>query len=779
MKNAIKYLYIVLILAILSVATIAHSQIVNFLKVRVVDYSGGQVSKNYPDQLTNNQSPLIQNFEINTKGQLTTRLGQTLFNSETATTSTPTTGFGGVGTYYYQNGSTEVPYMIAASAPQVISSLSNSNSWTKINGSNNITSGKTVEFVQANNLIFMIDGSNNTAWWNGTTWTVSNPIFLSGSIQFDVATTSTYGTGSGVLTGTISFSTSNNEEIEVLSIVSTGASTSSITGVGTWTERNSGTSGSNFYSIWTSPFPTAQTTTSLTVNFSSPGATAYVMNASAYYAQGYANIPAYDSSNISTGLTGTTLVGSYTSQNQYTNTVGVLMGTATASNPVVTAGAGFTLGTTTNNTSASLNVSTELQNVIVASTNTLSSIPFTSNSSFTNGAVLSVGFIGTYPGPTSPPTVTTGAFTAGYLFLGGNPATPQYLYVSGNNTPTIFAGNQIVNISVGDGQPIEKIQPYRTGDEIIYKSRSIYDLNIVSNGNTTCNPQPICTWTLTPLTQDTGTYSPRSVVSLGNDQWFLSGPPYGVRSVIRSQFDKTFVNLISQPIQDIFDGTNQNGQTLNTNQVQLAAGVYYNNKYILAIPIGNSSVNNLVVIYDFISQSWYEITGWYPAEWVIYNNNLYYIDANDGRVVQCFTGNIGDIGTVVPATSMPTVAIDSVYETKVFDFDDPEDPKTVDNILTEFGPTGNYNATLSLNLDGSGWQSAASVGLEGKAITLPVNLPFTLASAGISYDVNQLTSYGKFWKIQVKLELDALNETMDLQKISIYATKLPWERERN
>jgi hypothetical protein len=779
MKNVFRVSILILLFVSLIMVRPVLSQIATLLKVRVVDYSGGQVSKNYPDQLTNIQSPLIQNMEINTKGQLTTRLGQALFNVDTATTSTPTVAFGGIGTYYFQNGSTEVPYLIAASAPQVISSLSNSVGWTKINGSNNITSGKTVEFVQANNLLFMIDGSDNTAWWDGSTWTPSAPLNLSGSIQFDIATTAKYGTGGGVLTGSISFSTSNNEEVEVLSIVSTGATPSSITGVGTWTERQSGSSGSNYYSIWTSPFPTAQTTTSLTVNFPSPGATSYVMNASAYYAQGYTNIPTYDNSSISTGLTGTTLVGSYTSQNQYTNAVGVLMGTATASNPTVTAGAGFTLGTTTNNTSASLNVSTELQNTIIVATNTLSSIPFTSNSSFTNGAILTVGFVGTYPGPTSPPTVTTGAFTAGYLFLGGNPANPQYLYVSNNNQPTVFVGNQIVNVSVGDGQPIEKIQPYRTGDEIIYKSRSIYDLNIVSNGNTTCTPQPICTWTLTPLTQDTGTYSPRSVVSLGNDQWFLSGPPYAVRSVIRSQFDKTFVNLISQPIQDIFDGTNVDGQTLNTNEVQLAAAVYYNNKYILAIPIQNSTVNNLVLVYDFISQSWYEITGWYPAEWVVYNNNLYYIDANDGRIVQCFTGNVGDIGTVVPAASMPTVAIDSVYETKIFDFDDPEDPKTVDNILTEFGPTGNYNATLYLNLDGSGWQSAASVGLEGKAITLPVNLPFTLASAGIDYQVNQLTSYGKFWKIQVKLELDTLNDIMDLQKISIYANKLPWERERN
>src|SRR5580692_6698024 len=101
------FLYIVMsVISILLLSKVSWSQIATLLKVHVVDYSGGQVSKYYPDQLTNAQSPLIQNAEINTKGQLTTRLGQALFNVDTATTTNPTAAFGGVGTYYFQNGST-------------------------------------------------------------------------------------------------------------------------------------------------------------------------------------------------------------------------------------------------------------------------------------------------------------------------------------------------------------------------------------------------------------------------------------------------------------------------------------------------------------------------------------------------------------------------------------------------------------------------------------------------------------------------------------------------
>ncbi len=528
-------------------AGVAHSQIDQFLKVRVVDYSGGQVSKFYADELAVNQGALVQNAIINVKGQISSRTGQALFNTDTNTTA-----FGGLGRFDLENAGTTTSYLIAASAPSVITSLSTDTSWTIRNSGHNITVGHNVEFVQANNLIFTLNGFDQPAYWDGTTWTV------------------------------------------------TGASV---------------------------------------------------------------------------------------------------------------------------------------------------------------------------------PTATTAAWLNNYLFLAGNSTNPDFVYVSDNLAPTSFQGNQVIKIQSGDGQPITRLANYRTGDLIIYKQRSIYDLNI-TNVNASCTPQPICQWSYTPLTQDTGTLSPRSVVSLGNDQWFLSGPPFGVRSVIRTQFDKTFVNLMSQPIQDIFDGTNTDGTILNTSQVSKAAGVYFDNKYMLAIPSGSSTVNNLVLVYDFIAQSWFEITGWYPAEWLVYNYNLYYIDANDGRVVQCFTGNTGDIGTVIPSTSAPTVGIDFVDVSKIFDFDNPDNWKTLDSIQLEFNPTGNYNVTISVNLDNTGWQTAGTVPLTSAAITLPVNLPFTLASPGLTYATLQLTKFGKFKKIQIKTEIQGVSQQITLQKVTIFSKQLPWEREQ-
>lgn len=376
---------------------------------------------------------------------------------------------------------------------------------------------------------------------------------------------------------------------------------------------------------------------------------------------------------------------------------------------------------------------------------------------------------------TFPPNGTTGTWLNNYLFIAGNTVFPDYIFYSQNLNPTSFPVVNAQEIQSGDGQPIQRIEPYRTGDIVVYKGSpvsqkgSTYDFNISGNGNTTCVPQPGCQFSYTPLTLDVGTLSPRTVVSLGNDQWFLSSVPFGVRSVIRSQFDKLSVNLISQSIQDYFDGTGT--VTINPIQVSKACAVYYDNKYILAFATGNSTVNNTVAVYDFIAQSWYVINGWYPGQWVVFQGNLYYIDANDGRLIQCFTGVQGDFGTVVPATqaSGPTVGIDLNFVSKIYDFDNPENYKQLNAFIIEYQPTSSGTATISVNLDNTGWQTAGTINLQPSTDSLPINLPFYLIQSGITYQTLQVSQFGRFKKIQFKVEVNGAGQYIQLQKVTAVA----------
>lgn len=370
--------------------------------------------------------------------------------------------------------------------------------------------------------------------------------------------------------------------------------------------------------------------------------------------------------------------------------------------------------------------------------------------------------------PTSPPTATTAAWLGNYLFLAGNTSHPDWVYFSANLVPTSFPAQNIRKVNTGDGQAVVRLEPFKLYDLIVYKERSIFDIDIT-------NDPAVNGFTVTPLTKDVGTPAKRSVVSLGNDQWFLSSPPYAVRALSRTPFDKILVDIQSRPIQDIFDGTAD--RTLNTTHVDLSAAILFDNKYILAIPTGSSAVNDFVVVYDFLTKSWWTIDGWYPKDWLVYAGNLYYTDANDGRVVKCFTGTVADFGSVHTSTSGPTVGIAYKYTTRGVDGGYPENFKQLDSVSLEFFPTGNWNATVELNLDNSGWVNVGTVNLLGNALTLPFTLPATLASEGLTVKTLQLTQYGEFKVAQIRVTNSDTNSPIKLQAVDLYFRIKPWRRE--
>jgi len=373
--------------------------------------------------------------------------------------------------------------------------------------------------------------------------------------------------------------------------------------------------------------------------------------------------------------------------------------------------------------------------------------------------------------PSSPPTATTGAWLRNYLFLAGATGEPDWLYFSNNLAPLTFDVGDIIKINTGDGQAIVHLEPFRLNELISYKERSIFVVDITG-------ATPLTDWTVQPISTVIGTIAPRSVVSLGNDQWFLSSDPIAVRSLVRSSFDKILVDMVSQPIQDIFDGSGD--LAINTNHIQKSAGVLFDNKFILAIPTGTSTVNNTVVVYDFTIKGWYIIEGWYPADWVVFDKRLFLIDANDGRVVECFVGTTGDYAKgpgFIDQASVPSVGIAFKYVSRNLDFKNPENFKILDSLETEFGATGNYNATVYLSLDESGWANLGTVNLAGDSRVLPFDLPSVLSTAGTARKTFQTQKYGEWRKMKVMIENSASQETVQLNRISSFGLIRKWRRE--
>lgn len=372
--------------------------------------------------------------------------------------------------------------------------------------------------------------------------------------------------------------------------------------------------------------------------------------------------------------------------------------------------------------------------------------------------------------PPSPPTASTGAWLRNYLFLAGATIENDWVYFSNNLEPDVYTSGDIIKINTGDGQKVQHLEPYRLNELIIYKERSVFVLDITG-------ATPLTDWTVQPISTVIGTPAPRSVVSLGNDQWFLSSEPIAVRSLVRTEFDKILVNRVSQPIQDIFDGTGD--IALNKTNMRKSAAVLYDDKYILAIPTGTSLVNNTVVVFDFFTQSWYRINGWFPADWVKFDNRLFYIDANDGRAIEVFTGTDGDYlkgPNFIDSSSTPSVGISFEYITKTIDFDNPENFKSLEALEVEFEPTGDYEAIVYTDLDKNGWVSAGSVNLAGNSLTLSFTLPSVLDNEGISRKTFQLQDRGEFKKMQIRVSNTQPSQEVILKRITSFARPRPWRK---
>ena len=391
------------------------------------------------------------------------------------------------------------------------------------------------------------------------------------------------------------------------------------------------------------------------------------------------------------------------------------------------------------------------------------------NSSFFNGA----SYITAQTYPSSPPAATTGVWLRNYLFLAGATTQNDWVYFSNNLAPTVFDATDVVKINTGDGQKIQKMLAYRLNEIIIYKERSIFVLDITGNFDDG-------DWTVQPISTTVGTIAPRSVVSLGNDQWFLSNEPIAIRSLKRTNFDKILVDAVSLPVQDIFDGTNDSGFNINKSEIDKAAAVLFDNKYIIAFSTGSSEVNNTVLVHDFKWNAWYLIKNWFPASWIKFNNSLYYIDANDGRVLKCFSGTTGDFREgpeYLNSASVPNVGIEWVYQTKSLDFDNQENYKQSDSVEVEADPTGDFEMDVYINLDNEGWSNVGDLNLAGQSITLPVTLPTTLQNSGVARETFHTQQYGEFKKMKVMAVNRTSQETVTLQRMTVFGSMRKWRRE--
>ena len=165
----------------------------------------------------------------------------------------------------------------------------------------------------------------------------------------------------------------------------------------------------------------------------------------------------------------------------------------------------------------------------------------------------------------------------------------------------------------------------------------------------------------------TGAIARRSIVNAVTVAFFLSDS--GIYAYNGSQ-----TQLISSPIKDVI-------ASMNSNYADKACAVFYDNKYILAIPTGNSNVNDTIIEYDTLKQSFNIKKGININHFVEYKGKLLF--CNDDVV----SGN-SYVYQYDSDTTFNGNNIDAFWESPYNDWNAPNTTKTSTYLYATFQGSG-------------------------------------------------------------------------------------------
>jgi len=242
-------------------------------------------------------------------------------------------------------------------------------------------------------------------------------------------------------------------------------------------------------------------------------------------------------------------------------------------------------------------------------------------SNLTNAADFTVTTGGTQPQPDSTNDSEN-----------GNPNVPGATVFAG--TPALTEAN-VLDIRKNDGDKITALGVFQDV-LIVFKERSIFQVTFDSSGNPT----------VTPVTYATGCVSHKSVVNIENDISFMSREGHRVLGNEPQFFTAIRTQVLSIRIQPSMDA-------INKQYYSRCNGIYFDNKYILAYPVGSSTISKTMT-YDRRFQAYSLWTNFNAQAMVRYidtfnNEDLYFLDDGGTQVYKRVTGTYNDNGAAIEA----------------------------------------------------------------------------------------------------------------------------------
>ena len=315
----------------------------------------------------------------------------------------------------------------------------------------------------------------------------------------------------------------------------------------------------------------------------------------------------------------------------------------------------------------------------------------------------------------------------------------------------------------GDGDPITGLYSWFGYKLLVFKERSIWSVD----ADPTQDPAD---WVISLVSGNIGCSSHRSIAAVGADVFFLSRD--GIRSMAQIQAGtQTSVGLaLSSPINDLIS-------RIDKTKLQYCDGVFWNNRYLLAVPFisdtaipGSVSQNNTVIVYHSLARSWlgywdnWQVNDFIPTAFSSFGPILMF--AGNITSISGGTGQVWSFNDYLPNTRLDPIqnsayldggsAYQSSVITKAYNLNEPIPDKigySVQIALDNPYPTLNIGAALSYATNMSGTFTSID-----PAISVPNSQKFLAAY--------NLISRGRWNNIQFKIN------TTNGNRLSVQSTIL-------
>jgi hypothetical protein len=173
----------------------------------------------------------------------------------------------------------------------------------------------------------------------------------------------------------------------------------------------------------------------------------------------------------------------------------------------------------------------------------------------------------------------------------------------------------VFNFAEGSNDEVVAVAPWTLNEFVVFLRNSIYYVG-VGTGRYITGDGLASTAYMKNLVSDLGCVSKRSIVQADGGIIFLSDNgvyamtpnPVGTNESMRLL---TIANPLSAPIDDVI-------QRINRQYAYRSVGIYWNNRYYLAVPLDSSTDNNCILVYNFILKNW-ESVDTYPTGFDIFS----------------------------------------------------------------------------------------------------------------------------------------------------------------